>query len=172
MTEKRFILIFCLLLVAQILLSNFLDITQYFTVALLPTMMFCRPLRSGTILNLAIAFAAGFVTDFFGSGMLGLSSAALLPAVILCNPVLHIFFNEETFSRMDNLSIGKLGLGRVLAACACILAVYLAIYILLDGAGTRTMQFNLIRFGISFGGNLLLSIIVLDLLLSNSKSKK
>lgn len=171
MKDKKFILIFCILLLAQILLSNFLDITQYFTLALLPAMMFCLPLTSGTAINLLIAFVAGFIADFFSGGVLGLSAAALLPAVFLRNPVVHIFFDEETYSRMDSLSIGRLGLGRILACCAIMLMVYLAIYIILDGAGTRTLPFNLMRFGISLGGNLLLSIVVLDLLLSHNERR-
>ena len=53
---------------------------------------------------------------------------------------------------------------KVSAAVSTAIAVFLAIYIILDGAGTRPMWYNLTYFGLSLVCNWLLSLLVTHIL--------
>ena len=53
---------------------------------------------------------------------------------------------------------------KVSAAASTAIAVFLAIYIILDGAGTRPMWYNLTYFGLSLVCNWLLSLLVTHIL--------
>ena len=52
----------------------------------------------------------------------------------------------------------------VTASVSTAVALFLAIYIILDGAGTRPMWYNLTYFGLSLVCNWLLSILVTHVL--------
>lgn len=168
MKYGRFFLIYSILLVTQVILSGLLDITQLFTLTLLPAMILCIPLGIGTPLTLLLAFASGFIVDFFSGGMIGLTCTALLPVALFKDAFLRICFDKETYSRIYSLSVKRLGLGRILSCASMMIALFLLIYVWIDGAGTRPFLFNMGRFFISVIGNSLLSIPVVDLLLSQN----
>jgi hypothetical protein len=56
----------------------------------------------------------------------------------------------------------KYGIAKVSAALFSALTVFLIIYIVLDGAGTRTILFNLIRGGITLILSYLVSLVVVN----------
>ena len=58
----------------------------------------------------------------------------------------------------------KNGFAKISTAHAVCLAVFLAIYITLDGAGTRPVEFCLIKGGVSFVCNFLLAIVITNIL--------
>lgn len=171
MRNGKFYLIYVILLVAQIVLSGLLDFTQLFTPALLPAMILCVPLAVGTPVTLVIAFVSGFLVDFFSGGVLGLTCTALLPAALMKNIFLRICFDNDTYSRMNDLSVKKLGLGRILSCAFMMTALFMVIYVWIDGAGTRPFLFNLGRFLVSSAANVLLSIVVVDLLLAQNERR-
>ena len=129
MRNGKFYLIYVILLVAQIVLSGLLDFTQLFTPALLPAMILCVPLAVGTPVTLVIAFVSGFLVDFFSGGVLGLTCTALLPAALMKNIFLRICFDNDTYSRMNDLSVKKLGLGRILSCAFMMTALFMVIYV-------------------------------------------
>lgn len=171
MRYGKFFLIYVILLAAQIILSGLLDFTQLFTPALLPAMILCLPLGFGAPATLLIAFASGFIVDFFSGGILGLTCTALLPVALLKDIFLRICFDNDTYARMNDLSVKRLGLGRILLCALMMIALFLLIYVWIDGAGTRPFMFNFGRFVISAFVNLLLSIVVVDLLLTQNERR-
>lgn len=168
MKYGNFFLVYSIILMAQVLLNGLLDFTQLFTPALLPAMVLCIPLEIGMPATLLIAFASGFLADFFSSGMIGLTCAALLPAAFFRDVFLRICFDSETYARINSLSVKRMGLGRIIACASMMTGLFLLIYIWIDGAGTRPFLFNLGRFFISAIGNTLFNILVVDLLLSQN----
>lgn len=168
MRYGKFFLTYVILLIAQVVLSNLLDFTQLVTLALLPAMILCLPKSLGTPICLGIAFVSGFLVDFFGSGVLGLTCAALLPVTLLKDIFLRITFDNDTYSRIEELSVRKLGFFRILTTSLMMTALFLLIYIWIDGAGTRPFLFNVGRFLLSTVANLLVSIVVIEVLLSQN----
>lgn len=163
MKDKHYFLLFVILIVIQMFLDSFLNLSHYLSISLLPAMIMCIPLRSGTSFTLLVAFVCGFAVDFFEGGVLGLTSVALLPVALLRGYIFRLCFDFETISRTEEISVRKMGLPRLLVSISMGLAIFLLIYIWIDGAGTRTFGFNLSRFFLSYVADILLATVTLYL---------
>ncbi|MBO4755721.1 MAG: rod shape-determining protein MreD [Bacteroidales bacterium] len=169
MKKSGFWLIYIILLVAQLLLSTYANFTPYVTVTLLPVMVLCTPIRMGTVLAMVIAFATGLSVDLLSEGLLGLNALALVPVAFARNSIIRLIFGGELFAREEDFSIHRNGFWKVLVAIVLSTALFLAVYIWADGAGTRPLLFNAIRFGASLVASTLLSLLVVNLLAPDSR---
>ena len=163
-TGQNFGLLYSLLLICQALLCNYFSFTPYAMLTLLPAMILCVPLTMSTVSCMLLAFASGLAVDWFAEGIVGLNASALVPVALLRKPLIRIFFGEDLITRKDSFSLRKYGMAKVSAALLSSLAVFLIIYIFLDGAGTRPLWFNLVRGGITLLCSYLLSLIVVNTL--------
>lgn len=150
MRNSGLIIIYLIFIVAQIILNNVFNLSQYIILSFLPAMIVCLPSQSNTGINLLIAFAIGFIVDFFSTGMVGMTAVALLPVAFVRNTLLTFIFGEEYFSRRDDIMSDIQGIRRTIICVEISLLLYLLIYIIVDSAGTRPFGFNLLRFLISF----------------------
>ena len=163
-TSQNFGIYFILLLVIQIILSNYFQLSPYFVVSILPAIIFCIPLTVSTITCMIIAFSASLSVDFRAEGLLGINAAACLPIAWMRIPIIRLFLGEDLIVRKDSFNFKKNGTVKILMCILFIQTIFLLIYILLDGAGTRPLWFNLTRFGISLVINTILSMIVTGIL--------
>ena len=163
-TGQNFGILYTLLVICQILICNYFQFTPYVMVTILPAMILCTPLTTGTIGCLLIAFASGLATDWLAEGIIGLNAAALLPVALLRKPFIRMFFGEDLITRQDSFSFRKNGVAKVTAALLSSISIFLLIYIFLDGAGTRPLWFNLVRGGASLLASWLVSLIVVNTL--------
>ena len=171
MRDSGFLLKYLILVVVQILLWNYFNFTQLLMLTILPVMVLCIPVRYGTVYSMCIAFATGFAVDFLAGGMLGLTSLALVPVALLRVPILQLVFGEELFSRGDNISVHKLGAGKMLTAIMLSTLIFLVIYVWADGAGTRPFWFNALKVVISHMTSSLLSLFVAGILCPDSNQR-
>lgn len=149
MRDSRYFLLFLILVVAQILLNDFLNLSQYLVLSILPMLILCLPIRFGTISTMIIAFLTGFAVDFFSSGMIGMTSLALVPLALMRRGIIVLVFGEEVYSRGENISMRrqgvlKMGLGILIAS-----AVFFTILIAVDLAGTHSFWFFLLKLALS-----------------------
>lgn len=169
MKDPRFTFKFLLLALAQILLWNYFDFSQYLMIVFLPTLILCMPIKRGGIFAMIIAFATGFAVDFFSSGMLGLTSAALVPVALVRRGIITLVCGEEVFARGENISIRRQGFPKMTLAILMVTALFLFIYIWADGAGTRPFWFNAVKFGASLITGTFISLLVCNILDSESR---
>lgn len=169
MKKSGFWLIYIILLLAQLLLSTYANFTPYVMVTLLPVMVLCIPIRVDTILAMVVAFASGLSVDLLSEGLLGLNALALVPVAFARNSIIRLIFGGELFAREEDFSIHRNGFWKVLVAIVLSLSLFLAVYIWADGAGTRPLLFNAIRFGASLVAGTLLSLLVVNLLAPDSR---
>jgi hypothetical protein len=163
-TNQNFGLLYFLLTICQVVLCNYSNLGPYIMLTLLPAMVLCIPTQVSTIACMLIAFASGLATDWLSEGLLGLNTAALLPVAASRKWIIRLFLGEDIIARNDSFSIRKNGLGKVTLALMAAGMLFLATYILLDGAGTRPLWFCLTRFGVSLLCNWLLGLIVVNTL--------
>ena len=149
MRDSSFTLKFILLALAQVLIWNYCNFSQYLMLALLPAIILFLPTRQDTLITMLIAFATGFAADFLADGMLGLTSLSLVPVAFARKGIVRLIFGSEVLSREENISLQKHGIGNVIGSVMLSTALFLAIYIWADGAGTRPLWFNLVKFGAS-----------------------
>lgn len=169
MKKPGFLLLYLLLTIAQVLLGNFCNFSPYLMVTVLPVMVLCIPVDKGPVFAMIAAFCTGFAVDFLCDGMLGLTSIALVPAALCRSGILRLVFGSEIFSRQENISVRRQGILKMMLGTLLVTAVYLAVYILADGAGTRPAWFDLLKFGISLVASTLVSFFVADLLTTERK---
>ena len=168
MRDSGFAFKFILLAVAQVLLWNYFDFTQYLMLVYLPTLILCLPIKRGTIFAMLLAFATGFAVDFFSNGMMGLTSVALVPVALARRGIIQLVCGAEVFSRGENISIKRQGFPKMALAILMVTALFLAIFIWADGAGTRPIWFNLVKFASSLLAGTLVSLFAANILDSDS----
>lgn len=164
MKDLSFGIKYLLLMVAQILLWNYFNFSQYITLVFLPVMILCLPIHRDSIFAMILAFATGFATDFFSSGMMGLTSLALVPVAFAKRWIIQLIFGEEVFVRGENITVKRQGLPKMILATMIVTAIFLALYIWADGAGTRPLWFNAVKFAASLVSCTLISIFIENLL--------
>lgn len=67
--KKNFFLYYILLVIAQVLISEWFTFSPYLTLSILPVLVLCIPTRYSTIASMLIAFATGFAVDFLSEGL-------------------------------------------------------------------------------------------------------
>lgn len=164
MKNNKFFLFFSILAIAQILMNNYLNLSQMMSLNVLPVLILCAPLGVSTPILLLISFVTGFIVDFFSTGQLGLTSAALLPVALLRTPVLSLVLGNEIFSRQEDISKARQGALKVSLAVLLALLIFLVAYIWLDSAGTHPFWFNLVKLLISLLASYLVSLLVTNMI--------
>ena len=164
MKQTRFFINFLLLLMVQICIANFFRLSQYVMLSILPAMILLIPIKRGTIPALFIAFATGVAVDLLSDGLLGLNIVALVPVAFCRIGIIRLIFGDEVFARKEDISIPRQGIWKMSFALILAQALFLAIYIWADGAGTRPLWFSGIRFAASLAGGYILSLLVAGIL--------
>ncbi len=168
-TAQHFGLLYVAMTVVQIIICNCFHLSAYVSLSLLPVMIFCLPTSIGTILSMLIAFATGLAVDALAEGLIGLNALAAVPVALIRRPLTMLLFDEDVIERGESISFRKYGAVRISAAVLICQAVFLGVYILADGAGTRPMWFNLARFAASLGAGYLLSMAAAAVMLPDEK---
>ena len=169
MRKNGFWLVYLLLTVVQMLLCNYVHLTPYLMLSILPVMVLCIPIRVPTWGAMVIAFLTGLAVDLLSEGLLGLNSLALVPVAFSRKELIRLIFGGELFARKEDFSARRNGFGKVALASFLVQALFLLIYIWADGAGTRPFSFNAIRFGISLAAGWAISLLVVDILAPDTR---
>ncbi len=164
MRKSGFWAAYALLLVLQLLLSNYFLFTPYIMLTILPVMVLCIPIRVGTVGAMLIAAASGFVVDLLAEGVLGLNVIALIPVAYARNSIIRLIFGGELFARQEDFSVRRSGFAKVSLAVLLAQMLFLLVYVWVDAAGTRPLWFLAARFGASLGAGFLLSLLTLEVL--------
>lgn len=164
MRKSGFWAAYALLLVLQLLLSNYFLFTPYIMLTILPVMVLCIPIRVGTVGAMLIAAASGFVVDLLAEGVLGLNAIALIPVAYARNSIIRLIFGGELFARQEDFSVRRSGFAKVSLAVLLAQMLFLLVYVWIDAAGTRPLWFLAARFGASLGAGFLLSLLTLEVL--------
>ena len=78
MKSSRFFAIYLCYVLLQVLLCNYLNLTYYLTLSILPVLVLLIPVRYSTITAMLIAAASGFLVDFLGDGVLEFSTYIII----------------------------------------------------------------------------------------------
>ncbi len=159
---------FLLLFVAQVMLWNYFNFTQYVFITFLPAMILCLPVSRTTVHAMVVAFLTGLAADFLVTGQLGLTSFALVPVALLRRPVISLVFGAELFARGEELSFQRQGWQKIVLAILLLTAVFLVPYLWLDDAGLRPFWFGAVKFAASLAAGTLVSVFVANVMLEET----
>jgi len=164
MRKSDFWIVYLVMLAAQLLLSNYIKITPFVMVSVLPVMVLCIPTRVGPAFTMGIAFLSALVVDLFSEGVLGLNCFALVAVAGLRNPVIRLIFGGDLFARKEDFSVRRNSFGKVALAIFIVQLVFVVLYVWVDGAATRPAWFDLARIGASTLAGFLLSLLCVPVL--------
>ena len=170
MNRSNFFLAYGLLTLVQLLICNYLNLSPYLVLSLLPVMVLCIPVRFSPVASMLIAFATALVVDLLSDGVPGLNSLALVPVAFARKWIVGLVFGEDVLVRGEDFSIRRNGYGKVAFAVTMVQALFLVIYIWADGAGTRPFWFNLVRFACSLACVVIAAMLVVDTLSPDRRS--
>lgn len=162
--NQNFGIIYILLAVAQMVICNYFRISPYIYVTILPAIVMCIPLKINTTVAMLVAFATGVSVDLLAEGVLGLNTLALVPVALVRYPLLRMTMGTEMQEKNYRFNIRSVGLGKMLLVTVLSTGLFLAIYVLADGAGVRPLWFNTIRFFASLACDTLLAMLVVHVL--------
>ena len=168
-TAQNFGLKYILLILGQMVICNFNNLGPYIMLSMLPAMIMCVPTSVSTIGCMGIAFASGLSIDWLAEGILGLNAASLIPVALAQKSIIRLFLGEDLLARNDSFSIRKNGIQKISLVTIVSCAIFLAVYIFLDGAGLRPFTFCIIRFFASLICCWLLSLLVVHILIANDR---
>lgn len=168
MRNTGFWVAYFLLLVAQILLSNYFRFTPYVTLSILPVMVLCITTRIKAPVCMLIAFLTGLAVDWLSEGLLGLNALSLVPVALVREPVIRLVFGEGLFARGEDFTLKGHGLPKVFLAMILLQALFLLVYIWADGAGLRPLWFEFARFFASLPAGVLISALTLNVLAADA----
>lgn len=158
--KKDFIINHVLLMILQLVISNYFNFTPYAMCTILPLIIFMLPTKFGTKTTLIIAFVSGLAVDYLADGEIGLNALALIPVGYINRFLYRVIFGDEIIERELHATISKYGVGKILFALGVETLVFLSIYILADSGISRPMQFNLVKFVSSFASSMALSVLL------------
>ena len=164
MKTQHFGLLYFLMVLGQMVLCNFTDFSPFIMLTMLPAMIICVPLTVSTPLCMILAFVTGLSVDWLSEGLIGINAASLVPVALARKGIIRIFFGEDLITRSDSFSFNKYGIAKVSAAIMTSIALFLVMYIILDGAGTHPLWFNIAYLSASLIANWLLGLIVTNIL--------
>ena len=167
--KNHYFFFYLLIVLAQVLICEWFNLSAYVRLSILPVAVFCIPTRYGTIPAMFIAFATGLAVDFLAEGVPGLNTMALVPVALVRESLIRLIFGDEPIIRQDPVSIRKYGLGKMTFAIFLVQTLFLAIYLLADGALMRPVLFSLLRLAASDAAGVLVSVLLADLLTSEER---
>ena len=169
MREHSYPLTFILLVMVQILICNYLNLTPYLTLSILPMAILFLPIGCSGSAAMLIAFICGLAVDFLCDGVPGLQALSLVPVAYARTGIIRLVFGSEVFARKENISVAKHGLGKTALALALAQALFLAAYIIADGAGTRPFWFNSLKWLLSILLGVAVSLAITPLTAPDSR---
>ena len=149
MKDYKYIIVFVVFTVVQIVLCNFLNLSRFAVLSIMPALVLMLPLRWGDIAMMAAAFVLGVIVDFFSTGMLGLTSLALVPAALARNFTVGLLFGDELGAREGELSVSRFGILKFALATLILCIIYFLLYVWADAAGTQPFWECALRFFLS-----------------------
>lgn len=146
-----------IMVLLQAVICNYVYLGPYVTISILPAVILFMPLKYNEITDMLIAFVIALAVDWLADGVLGLNAAALLPVGFSRRFAIKLFFGADTVTRQERFSIRKNGAAKVMTAIVTVTALFLLVYIILDGAGARPFSFNVARFFASLGASIVMA---------------
>ena len=150
-----------LLIICQILLSEYVNIWPLLYIAIFPQFIILLPPSMNKIAHLIIAFILGLAIDIFADGVLGLNAAALVAMAYVRPSLLKITLSKANLDTMDNQPLlpRTVEIQKLAMLNGCMLAVFFLVYTMLDSAGTFPLWYMALKISVCVIANCIISLI-------------
>ena len=157
----KYVTLAVLLIVCQILLSEYVNIWPVLYIAIFPQFIILLPPSVNKSAQLLIAFALGIAIDIFADGVLGLNAAALVAMAYTRPLFLKLILPKTNLDTTDNLPLlpRTVEIQKLALLNAIMLGIFFLVYVLLDSAGSFTFWYTLLKVVLCIIANTALSVV-------------
>jgi len=154
------ILTFIVLFFLQIILNDFLNISSYLYLSLIPLAIIIIPKGIQTWKIMAFGFVFGLLFDMISDGVLGLNAAASVALAASRDWLFGVIVNKDKSDKAQTISVRSMSVIRYIWFVLSCVSVYLLIYILLDDIQTRSSTFFFMKFLLSMIINTIITFAI------------
>lgn len=153
---------YLLVFVLQVLLTNLVDTGLWVTVSLLPLIIIGLPATWDVRITMPVGFVIGLAADLATGGVPGTGAAACVVLSALRDPLYRGIVSPDGQNPAWTPSVRTLGFWNYLKFALAAYAVYMLVYVLLDGFTLSPVLFILARTALStLAGTLLAALLSL-----------
>ena len=116
--------LFVCLLVVQLVISNYVNLSPFISLTILPAMVMCTPMSMPTAWVMAVAFLTGISTDLLTAGAVGLNAVSLVPVAAARNFIVTLVCGNEVVERGSDFNFKKYGALKVITVTLLSLALF------------------------------------------------
>lgn len=150
-----------LLIVCQILLSEYVNIWPVLYIAIFPQFIILLPPSINKSALLLVAFVLGMAVDIFADGVLGLNAAALTAMAYARPMLMRLVFSKAGLENIDNAPLlpKNVEVLKLLMLDALMLLIFFTTYVVLDSAGSLPFWYAAFKILLCIAVNCILYII-------------
>lgn len=149
-----------LVFVVQLILSNYVPLSSYVCICLLPLMIATLPLSWRPTNVMIVAFALGLLLDILTGSVLGLSSAPAVLTALLRKPMYRLIVTRDRQDKTIIPTIKKIGFSKFFFMLTVAVIIFMIPYITLDCISFRPWTFILIKLAASILSSLAVSLLL------------
>jgi rod shape-determining protein MreD len=131
------------IIVVQCILDNYVDLSIYLRIVLVPYLILILPYRYRTISAMILAFFIGLAVDIFTTGVLGINAGALTAVAFIRQKMLHAIMDERNMERHDSPDLKVMGVGKGLFYIGVPYLLFFIISVLLDNFSIRPLAITI-----------------------------
>lgn len=149
-TVVKYCILGVILLVMQILMTEFINIFPFLLLSVFPVFIATLPVNINYTLLMFIAAGYGLTVDIFTEGVVGINAAALTAMAVTLKPVILLTVPKNLLDNVYYVMSKEVSFARLVIVNMLLCFVYLTVYLLLDSIGHGMFLYNLFRFGVNF----------------------
>jgi hypothetical protein len=131
------------IIVVQCILDNYVDLSIYLRIVLVPYLILILPYRYRTISAMILAFFIGLAVDIFTTGVLRINAGALTAVAFIRQKMLHAIMDERNMERHDSPDLKVMGVGKGLFYIGVPYLLFFIISVLLDNFSIRPLAITI-----------------------------
>ncbi len=150
-----------LLIICQILLSEYVNIWPVLYIAIFPQLVIMFPPALNRSVHMLVAFVLGMTIDIFADGVPGLNAAALVAMAYSRPMLLKLVFSRAGLENMENAPLlpRNADVLKLLLLDALMLLVFFTVYVVLDSAGSLPFWYAAFKITLCVAVNCIIYII-------------
>ena len=140
---------YLLVFILQVLLSNLIDTGVWVTITLLPLIVIGFPAGWDLRITMPMGFVLGLAADLATGGVPGIGAAACVVLCALRDPLYRSIVSPDGQNPAWTPSVRSLGIWTYLKYALAVYALYLLVFVILDGFTLTPVLFILARTALS-----------------------
>lgn len=140
---------YLLVFILQVLLSNLIDTGVWVTITLLPLIVIGFPAGWDLRITMPMGFVLGLAADLATGGVPGIGAAACVVLCALRDPLYRGIISPDGQNPAWTPSVRSLGIWTYLKYALAVYALYLLVFVILDGFTLTPVFFILARTALS-----------------------